>query len=346
MVFIFLIFVVLFLHKARISNKLSIFLIVMLASIVFANRSLSVPDTIQYVEIFEGENGHYEVGYTYICDLLRNFGFSFSSFILLISFVGLVIWFHITAKVVDKKSLLLSFVVYMSYMGIYYHGIVLRACLAILINYVGIYYGIVKNKNYTLFYICNCASLLFHISAILFAPLPLLIRRRYSSKFLYAVLIGAFLFMLLNNSTTFITNILTTIMDRFYMIGGARLGSYIQNTDIASIGLTDIKYLFTGLFLIFMSQFIRPSYARKETFTIYFNIYIVGLVMLFLLSFAPGSARIAQLFLFFEFLPFTLLYEGIYRSKKKYIKLFLIVLVITNFFSLVRLVPELWNYCS
>lgn len=338
----------LLLYKIRIpQNALSITFVILITSIIYAHRSILIPDTSEYIEMFNGARyGNYEKGYIFLCAFFRGIGFSFSSFLFVISFIGLSIWFYITNKIVSKKFLLYAFVIYLSYMGIYYHGIVLRACLAILINYIGIYYGLVKKKNYVFFFLCVCASVLFHLSAVLFALLPFVVQRKYNSKILYIVLIVSFSFMLFNNNITFITDLLSGIMDKLLLYGGGRLAGYIEKADTATLSLTHIKYFLIGIALIYLSQFIKRDYINKESFNIFFNTYILGISLLFLFAFAPGSARIAQLFLFFEFLPFVLLYEGIEKRKRNYMKAFIFVLIIMNILNLYSLVPALWNYCS
>lgn len=348
MSFIIFILALLVFYKVRIPQTAFIIaFVITIVCVIFANRSILVPDTSQYIDMYRGDShGNYEKGYIFLCDFFRGLGISFSSFLFIISFIGLSIWFYITQKIVNKKFLLLAFVIYLSYMGIYYHGIVLRACLAILINYIGIYYGLIKSKNYVFFYICVCASALFHLSAILFAPLPYIVQRKYSSKALYIVLVASFCFMLFNKNITFITDILSGVMDKLLLYGGGRLAGYIEKADTATLSLTHIKYFFTGIALIYLSQFVRRDYANCKNFNLFFNTYILGIVLMFLFAFAPGSARIAQLFLFFEFLPFILLYEGIERNKRFYMKIFIFMLIVMNIINLYSLAPALWNYCS
>lgn len=348
MLFIILLIILLFLYKIRIRiNGIVFLLVVFTFSLIYSFRSLLIPDTTQYIDMYNGfGSGNYEKGYIFLCDFFRGIGYSFSSFLFIISFIGLSIWFYITKKIVSKKNIILAFVIYVSYMGIYYHGIVLRACLAILISYIGIYFGLVKKKNYFIFLSCVFVSVLFHVSAVLFAPLPFIIQRKYNSKVLYFVLIASFCFMLLNNNIAIITNILSSVMDKLLLYGGGRLAGYIEDADTVTLSLTHIKYFLTGITLIYLSQFIKRDYVNKENFNIFFNTYILGIALLFLFAFAPGSARIAQLFLFFEFLPFVLLYEGIEERKRNYMKVFIFVLVVMNVLNLYSLVPALWNYCS
>lgn len=348
MVFVIFSLFILLLYKFRIPyNKVFSIFIVLIVSLVCAHRSLSVPDTEPYLNIYMGYVvGSYEKGYIYLCDFFRNLGFSFTSFLFVISFLGLTIWFSITKNIVSKKHMLLAFVIYLSYMGIYYHGIVLRACFAILINYIGIYWGLLKEKNYLIYYLCVLISIFFHISSILFALLPFIITRKYSKMVLYGVLIFSFLFMLLNKNLTIITNLLTTAMEHLSILGASRLEGYIEDVSKSTLSLNHIKYLLSGLALVFFSNDKYFIGQDSKNFNTFLNIYVIGIVLMFLLSFAPGSGRISQLFLFFEFMPIILLYESIAKSKKIYLQLFIVVLILTNFISLFNLAPAVLHYCS
>lgn len=349
MVFIILILFLLLFYKIKVpQNIIGISIVILITSIIYANRSMLIPDTTQYLDMYKGViYSNYEKGFIFLCDFFRDLYFPFSSFLFLISFIGLSIWFYITKRIINAKYLFLAFAVYTSYMGIYYHGIVLRACIAILINYIGIYYGLVRHRNnIIIFYICVIASVFFHMSAILFAPLPLIVRRKYNPKILYVTLVGSFLFLVLNNNIIFITNLLLEVMDILLLFGGERLAGYIEDVDTATLSLTHIKYFLTGIALVYLSQFVKGDFTNKDNLNIFINTYVFGIVLLFLFSFAPGSARIAQLFLFFEFLPLVLLYEGITKRKRIYMRLFLLMIIVTNMINLYRLVPAIWNYCS
>lgn len=348
MEFIFIITLAFILHKLNFTKiNAFVFLIFLIFCLTCANRSLLIPDTEPYWEIFSGYiTGSYEKGFLFLCDFSRGIGFSFRTFLFFISLIGLSIWLFITKRIIDESKILLAFIVYCSYMGIYYHGIVLRAGLAVLINYIGIYYGLVKRKNYFIFYACVLFSMLFHISAVLFALVPIIVQKEYQAKTLYITLTVSFLFMFISDNVSYITNFLLYIIDNVELTGLGRLGGYIEKAEESTLSLTKIKYYLSGVVLIYLSNYIKRDYSKFEIFNIFKNIYILGLILLFLLSFAPGAARIAQLFLFFEFLPFILLCESIDNRKSKFLRFFLFVLVVTNILNLYRLVPALWNYCS
>lgn len=319
---------------------------ILITCFICANRSISIADTPEYKEMFEGVNSiPYEKGFLFLCDFFHGIGFSFRTFLFFISLIGLSIWLFITKIIIDKRLVLMAFIVYCSYMGIYYHGIVLRAGLAVLINYIGIYYGLVKRKNYIIFYACVLFSMLFHISAILFAFVPIIVQKEYQSKTLYITLTVSFLFMFVSDNESYITNFLLYTIGNVELAGLDRLGGYIEKAEESALSLTKIKYYLSGLMLIYLSNYIKRGYSKYKTFNIFKNVYIFGLLLLFLFSFAPGAARIAQLFLFFEFMPFIILYESIDIRKKSVLRCFLFILVVTNILNLYSLVPSLWNYC-
>lgn len=348
MEFIFIITLAFILHKLNFSKiNAIIFLIFLIFCLTCAGRSILIPDTEPYWEIFSGYKiGSYEKGFLFLCDVFRGFCFSFRTFLFFVSLIGLSIWSFITIRIIDKRLILLAFIVYSSYMGIYYHGIVLRAGLAVVINYIGIYYGLVKRKKYIIFYACVLFSMLFHISAILFAFVPIIVQKEYQAKTLYITLTVSFLFMFISANISYITNFLLYIIDNVELNGLGRLGGYIEKAEESALSLTKIKYYLSGLMLIYLSNYIKRDYSKYKTFNIFKNIYVLGLLLLFLFSFAPGAARIAQLFLFFEFIPFIILYESIEIRKKNFLRIFLFVLVVTNILNLYSLVPALWNYCS
>lgn len=290
------------------------------------------------------DNESVEQGFLYICRLFNNIGFSFSFFLFFLSVVMLYSWCNITGRILSDRKLLLAFVIFISYMGIYYNGVVIRAYIAIMISYIGIYYFVLKRKKYLLYVSCCIIACFFHISAMAFIIIPFLLDRSFKDIWLYSLLFFSFALMLLNASTGFITNTLLAIVNKLSVLGVSRFSEYISRAEGASLSINSLKYLFSALFYIYMRNKVSVDIKSKRVLDLFLNIYVVGVSLFFILSFIPSASRLAQLFLFFEFVPIVVLASIATKKQKLAINLFISILILANYVSLFRFIPQLYNY--
>lgn len=343
MYFIILLVLSILLLKGK--NKKVLPVLIVLYSLAFSTRSDSVPDTINYMDMYSGDyvGGVVEPGFLGACSLFRSIGLPFYMFLFSISVVCLSLWRKISKQVIDSKYILLAFIVYMSYMGIYYNGVVLRAYIAIVVVYVGIYYFIIQKKNYLLFCITCLLACLFHLSAFAFFIIPVLLNKKYSNLILLICICGSFALMLLNSSVGLITSILTGITSKLSAIAGDRFSNYLNNVETGVLSLNSIKYLLSGLMCIYVRDKISSEQITEEM-NLFLNIYLFGICSYFLLNFIPSASRLAQLFLFFEFIPVTFLYYKAPGKIKWLVQSFVFVIIVTNYISLFRFIPQLYSY--
>lgn len=326
-------------------NDKGLSFLIILYCFVFASRSELVPDTLNYIDMFKGNyyGGTVEMGFLTVCTFFNSIGFSFSVFLFLVSIIALFLWKKITRTFIEKKYLILSFIIYMSYMGIYYNGVVLRAYIAIMIVYCGIYGGIIKRKNYFLFYISCLVAGLFHISALAFIVIPLIFNRHYNSYLLYICVGGSFAVMLLGSSIDLITKLLSEVTNRLSILGGDRFGNYLSRAEGGAVSLNSLKYLMSGLICIYVRDKVPRDKITNGT-DLFLNTYLGGISLYFILSFIPSASRLAQLFLFFEFIPLTMLYYKAPGKLRWLLQIFIVIVILANYVSLFRFIPQLYNY--
>lgn len=150
--------------------------LILIYAFVFSLRSDSVPDTVAYKEMYLGYYGSdtIESGYLWLCSVFREWGFSFREFLFIWIFACLIIWRYCTVRITKSNDLFVALMLFMSYMGIYNYGIILRAATALTIIFIALTYYLNSNSKYRiLVYWTLCwGAIQFHQTSIVFFVMP------------------------------------------------------------------------------------------------------------------------------------------------------------------------------
>ena len=310
---------------------------------ILSQRSLLVPDTKEYIDIFlypENYSGFYESGYLYLCALSNSY--NFRVFLILISSISLLLWFISSRRVFNDYMLIIPFTAFISFYGTFYFGIILRASLAVLIVYLGLSRDLGKWQQISYYIICCFIATLFHETTILFVVFFFFFKKKYKSTFLYSILIVALILKLLN----IIPASLSFLISVADFIGFRRMSSYLLRSSVSEmvISLTFIKHALFSLFFIYSREHIDFKTSKQKMFyNLFLNIYIIGTTLSLLLDFIPAGGRLSMLLLYFEFIPVSFI--ALSWRQSSFIKSFVFfMLCIVNIITLYIQVPNLFYY--
>lgn len=321
--------------KFLIYATLYIWIIILLSLL----RSDNIPDTLEYKEIylFHSMEDIVEKGFMFINKSFLSFGISFHLFLFIYLCFLFCCFFLCTRKLVENVNL--AFLLFLPYFGFYYFGIIIRVALAISICFIGITYLLNHKTSYgiCLYYTIVTIAFFIHQTTILFYILPLVGFINIKKKYLYIILsIGILLpFLSLQN------HILTQLETISQLLSfSPRFQKYIDHADISSqmYGLSKIKFGLCGILFVYLKDYI--SLEKLKTYNFFLNTYCIGTILTLMFYFVPAGGRLGEIFIFFEFILLTYLYE--YSSLNKNIiltALFFNILIEYTMFA--RLVPEM-----
>ncbi|WP_369696123.1 EpsG family protein [Parabacteroides gordonii] len=302
-------------------------------------RSDNIPDTLEYKEIylFQSMEDIVETGFMFINKSFLSFGVSFHLFLLIYLCFLFCCYFLCTRKLVENVNL--AFLLFLPYFGFYYFGIIIRVALAISICYIGITYLLNHKTPYGIFFYYAIVTIAFfiHQTTILFYILPLVGFINIKKKYLYVILsIGILLpFISLQNQ------ILTQLETMSQLLSfSPRFQKYIDHADTSSqmYGLSKIKFGLCGILFVYLKDYIYPN--KVKTYNFFLNTYCIGTILTLMFYFVPAGGRLGEIFIFFEFILLTFLYEYSSLNKRAVlIALFLNILIEYTMFA--RLVPEM-----
>lgn len=315
------------------------FLYIWIVALLSFLRSDNIPDTLEYKEIylFQSMEDIVETGFMFINKSFLSFGVSFHLFLFIYVSVLFCCYFLCTRKLVNNVHL--AFLVFLPYFGFYYFGIIIRVALAISICYIGIIYLLNHKTKYGVFVYCIVVTIAFfiHQTAILFYILPLVGFVNIKKKYLYLILGLGILFPFLSLQNQILTQLETISQVLSF---SPRFQKYIDRADISSqmYGLSKIKFGLCGILFVYLKDYISTD--KLKTYNFFLNTYCIGTILTLMFYFVPAGGRLGEIFIFFEFILLTFLYE--YSSLNKRIvltALFLNILIEYTMFA--RLVPEM-----
>lgn len=313
-------------------NKLVLFIILIVA-IVLALRSDNTPDTAAYRLMYEDSAADSSIEFLYIWlnrFFNQNIGLSFDSFLLILTISLFLSWYKITNQIID--NLFVGFVSFLPFYGFYFFGITLRASIAVVISYLAIVI-LLKNKSFKgflLYYIFVLLASGFHQSALVFLVLPLIALRQYKKYTLYLVLLFSATLPLYNDYIPIIKNVAFRYLA---FVEFSRVEGYVtESASEMMYSFTLLKNLvFGGVFIFLRNKLI----AKQSIYNFFLNTYLIGCLLLSLFSFVTAGSRLAIMFLFFEFILLTLLFESS-NIKKKNKSIFMIFAAIINFIAIIQ----------
>ena len=350
-VFFLLGFVLSVFGRANRSFLLSVLLITIF-SLLLANRSLNTPDTEVYVMFFQNVN----LDFTDFTDFRFEWGFqlltkfikvyitsSYRVYLGIIAFLNFFIILLAIRKlniinllnndriVCGNERYILAVLLYISYFGIYYGGIVLRGGIALsLLIYASVLWCENKKiwrrcKNVILLFLC---ALSFHITSILALPIFLffLSTGKYSKQkyFLFlGVVVCCYIFNIREHlSSAFLgLNVLSSVNILNEIDGVAKVNHYLMRTEIGN-GYS-LKYLFfilLGFYYVYF-PFKTTIYYK------YFNVYLLGLLLYVLFGGIDFISRGLDYFLIYSFLISYMSLKRQYSNKILFWTMFVLISV-------------------
>lgn len=343
--FIILLFANIVYHSKGINKDVKItflYLIYLWILLLFSFRGLTVPDTDNYIKYYYSpvNGGELEYLYSLMCEFANSLGLSFNVFLLLFQSILFFLWFKTTRKYFDDIHL--PFLVFLSFMGIYYFGIIIRSAMGMCMCYYALTYLFNNRsiKGYFVYYLIVTLSLFFHQAMIVFYFLPFFVLKYYSHKVLLIILLISVI-LPLTNFQVLIVKVLEIFIKLFSV---NKFLSYTQvhaNLNFHGIySLTMIKYLLVAFLFIWL----RPRVIKKnDLYNLFLNIYVVGVFLIALTYFITAGNRLAYLFFFFEFVLVGILYENS-NLPKKLVFFSALALSVLNYLNLISSIPSMISY--
>lgn len=299
-------------------------------AVLLSMRGDSTPDTAAYRDIYKrsSENLNYEFLYMELNRFSNGIGMSFDVFLFLLTLTLFFSWYRLTSSIIN--NMFIAFITFLPFYGLYFFGITLRASMAVLVSYLGIII-LLKNRKvsgYLLYFICVFIASGFHQTALAFLFLPV-VYKKFSKKWLYGFLLITASLPLFNNYIPFIQDITFRYLET---VGFSRVEGYVtRGPGVMTYSLSLIMNLvFAGVFISLKNRII----FKNHIYDFFLNIYLIGCFLISLFSFVTAGSRLGFMFLFFEFILLTLLYESSNINKHK-LNLLIMFSVIINFVGII-----------
>lgn len=328
------------------NSKIKNHAVIIMLSLLFGSRPMDVPDTVNYYDIFlysmDDSMFHYEYGYrllNYFChDVL---GLGFHLYLFLLSFLMLEIWYFCTRKMVPNAHISLMMLLYISFYGFYFDGVVTRNALAIMICYLGIYILFFNRKyiKYVFYVLLVLLAFTQHAAAILFLVVPFLFRK-FGDKFIYGWLIVNFL-LIIFSSAGFVEGILGRfiVYDEFSRFSHYGDGSYENEQGLS------ILFLLNFVLSIVCAVFRKTIHDdRKQVYNIFLNIFLFGVTLDCATWTLSTASRLGAQFISFSFIPLYLLFCESSLMKKQAGKVAVYLLSFAEFYALIHYFPLFLNF--
>jgi hypothetical protein len=338
---VFLLFANIVNHSKRIHTDVkTAFLMLVYISLIliFSFPGSENPDMNSYKMIYYSDimKSNFDYLFSLLSNTAKSFGISFNGFLFLIELLLFSIWFIASKKLFSDVHL--AFMAFLPFMGIYYFGIIIRACIGMCLCYYALSYLICNKtlRGFIVYYSIVTLSVFFHASMIIFYAFPLYVFRKQNSIFHFTIILIAILIPLFNIQH-YIANILESYIKLFpsshRFLSYTRVHAHFNIHAIYS--LTMIKYFIMSFIFILL----RPKITSKvEIYNCFLNIYLTGALLIGLTYFITAGNRLSYIFFFFEFALVAMLYE--YSTiPKKLVLLGALILCLINFANIASAVP-------
>lgn len=325
----YLLFLLIALLLNRYDDKGSLLLPILMAfifSILATNRSLAIPDTKEYIHIYELINSDLfdfqerreEKGFLILIKIFKALGFSVNWFFFCISIINSLILIKALRNL--KIDIVIGLAFYMSFYGLYYNFIILRFGLAFSLFILAISYQ---------FRGCNFKSTLFLLLATIFHYIAFLgflslfaklAKPIFSRKVLILIVVLSFLLEILGMSNFIIKPIVNALNNRdsglyvYYMVSA----EYISGFSLRNL----VMYLAAIVGLVFFYNELKP----------YYNILVLCVFGVFLQSILSSFMWGERLSIIFSSLIFVVVSILFSRGEKQGVGSILIafLLLLTN----------------
>lgn len=319
---------------------------ILIVTLLFALRT-NVPDISNYEDIYVNplEYGDgIEYGFLVFCDFFRNIlGISFRPFLFIITLLLFEIWLFLSVKLLDTYRVGLAFVIFLSYWGIFFYGIVFRAAISITLCYIALYILLKYNNKWKYLYVVLFILLAtnLQVGSILFF-FSFLLNRRLSSLFLYIVISLSIIF-LFASSLLPIESYITAFS---LLIESARIYHYSEHIDDSQgISIITWVYILSSFLLVYYRRFISADLFVNRVYNLFLNMFVFGTLLSSILCNVDSASRFPAQWLFFDFIVFFILLtknNSVYIRKMQYPFASLIALV--KIYALLHYFPLLLNF--
>lgn len=309
--------------KIKKGGKLTYFLFLLSFAVIMSIRSITIPDTQNYIFMFNrldinhdygfsfvNENGQFGIEYGFLYLLLFfkkfisiNYRFLFFCIALFSTFVSVssisgIISYYEKDEINRPTNKILIACIYISYFGLYYNCIAIRAGIAFSFILLSIYLAL-QNKYVLTLLLLLLAFTMHRLSVIVIVVvfilkfMPMLKRNIFIALWsVVGVLQFIFRFSGLN---AFMRQILNDVSSKITFLDYLR---FLDNTESDRSVYMMILWLI-GYALILLNYYKNNLYK-------YFNVYLLGMIAVMCLSWAKGYSRITD---FFFLMNIPILYE-------------------------------------
>ena len=319
---------------------------ILLMVFLFGLRSYGIPDVENYIEMYRDTLDYddgIEYGFLLLCHFFKTIGFEFHGFLLLITFLMFESWWYLTRKITDSNIIFFPFIIFCSYWGVYYYGIVLRSAIAITLMFWGIFflYSYKKKLGITLFSLFLFLSITIQIGSLLFL-LVFLFRREIKAFYLY-ITVALSSLLLITGAFSSIGQYVVAISS---FMGSQRFGHYVENMDGSDgASIRAWSYIVFAIMFICLRKYLNENERLREWYNLFLNMFILALVINSALWEIPVASRLPSQFLFFDYFLF---YFVVCKSKSVHIRKasgpILLIVTMIKLFSLIHYFPDVLNF--
>ena len=259
--------------KNRQAKKFLLLCSSVMFSVITANRSMLIPDTIPYYEfflsqtqitsIFAQNDTRFEIGFVFLTRLIAKLTNNYTIYFFILS-IFMLFLAYLAFK--DQQLILVTFAAFLSFYGVYFTSVILRAGFAILLFCVAI-----KQQTKLKKIIFLIASVLFHYSAIFMAIIFFIVAIFRIRKLKPILIIFTFLICLMLYATGFTKSILELIIrvlekykDNYIIL---KVYSYlISYVEKFKFGIS-MRYLLNVMVMLYSIWFRKSKkleYTNKE----------------------------------------------------------------------------------
>lgn len=289
-------------------------------------RSVKIPDTIAYIELYNLYNPNliyrYEKGFLYLIELFRKLGLNYKVFF---GGICLLLIYSCLKFYNFKKNNMVLLLSLFSFYGYYFSLVIIRVGVAFSFGILGFYYY-EKNKIKSILFIL--IAIMFHKSAVVLV-LYCIITNKKLEKYKYSlflIVIGILYFFQLNN----------LIFD-IGVKGSNYIIEHIKYFSTYKSYIIDMKYN-TGIYstrfiLNYIVAWIILKIGVRKKFYRSYNLYLIGLFVITIFNKFMFIERVTD---YYIILGVFLISDSIFKLKKKLNKVFLIT--VFNFFNILFLI--------
>lgn len=308
--------------------------IVMLLLIFFIGlRGFIITDFVYYYRFFyyldiKNVNeilslGLYEPGfllYTYICKSLVD---NYYVWIFISSLIDIFLLYFAFKRY--SYNLILSFIVYMSFMGLLFEFNLMRNSKAILIFLISLKY--IERKEFIKYFLCNIIAITFHFSAVFYIPLYFILGKTINKKIVWIIFLVLNILVL---AKVPITSQIFNFAGLDSLLSFEKWQNYLDRTDSEGLSFGFFERVLS--FIIFTLSVDRLCEVNSFN-RIFYNCYLFYYFTFLICSDNPVfMQRIPMLFIF----SYWIMYPNIISIiNKRYKSLFIQLLLILCFMKLV-----------